>query len=126
MNFEETAEFKKDVKALKKRVPTLIGDIKRVKPRIEALYIVGDGMTPDEHTEFRKQFFEGKKAAILPGSTQESEVIKLRLDTDTTQYRKKLRLVFVAVRTDDTVRFIEIYAKNDKTREDTKRYKSYL
>jgi hypothetical protein len=38
----------------------------------------------------------------------------------------KLRLVFVAIVNADTVTFIEIYSKNDKSREDAQRVKKYL
>lgn len=125
MNFDETPEFKKDVKALKKRVPTLSGDLARAKVRVESLYITGDDMDDADLAEFRTQFFSGKIATILPGSTEEVEIIKIRLDSDTNQYRNKLRLVFTAVRTDKRVLFVEIYSKNDKDREDTARIKRY-
>ena len=125
MNFDETPEFKKDVKALKKRVPTLSGDLARAKVRVESLYITGDDMDDADLAEFRTQFFSGKIATILPGSAEEVEIIKIRLDSDTHQYRNKLRLVFTAVRTDKRVLFVEIYSKNDIDREDTARIKRY-
>ena len=126
MNFDEVSEFQKDVKALKKRVRTIESDIKRVKSRIEALYVVGDGMTVEEHAEFRKQFFASKKANLLSGSSDEIDVIKMRLDTDSDQFHTKLRLVFTAVRRGDKIHFIEIYSKSDKLREDARRIKKYI
>lgn len=125
MNFDEAPEFKKDVKALKKRVPTLSDDLARARIRVESLYIAGDDMSDADLAEFRTQFFSGKVATILPGSTNDIEIIKIRLDSDTNQYRNKLRLVFTAVRTDKRVLFVEIYSKNDKDREDTARIKRY-
>jgi hypothetical protein len=126
MNFDETPEFQKDVKALRKRVRTLAADIERVKPRVAALYVLGDSMSAEELTEFRNQFFDGRKATILSGSTDEVEVIKMRLDTDTDQFRTKLRLVFVAIRRGNSVRFVEIYSKSDKLREDSRRIERCL
>ena len=126
MNFDEVPEFQKDIRALKKRVRTITSDIERVKLRIEALYIVGDGMTVNEHAEFREQFFASKKATVLPGSIDGVEIIKMRLDTDTDQFRTKLRLVFVAIRQGNQIRFIEIYSKSDKPREDSRRIERYL
>lgn len=93
MNFDETAEFKKDVKALKKRVPTLQSDLKRACKLVESLYVRGDDMSEDDLREYKKLFFAGKNAAILERST-EYEVVKIRLDTDTNTFRNKLRLVF--------------------------------
>ncbi len=122
MNFEQTPEFKKDIKALAKRVPTIQSDVKRVRSKVEALYI----KSPEYNlAEYRKQFFASKKAAILPGSTDEIEIIKMRLDTDSPQYRQKLRIVFVAIRQNDKILLVELYSKNNKSREDSSRIKKY-
>lgn len=125
MIFDETLEFQKDVKALKKRVPTLQSDLARAKVRVESLYVPGDDMTEADLAEFRAQFFSGKIAAILPGSTPEAEIVKIRLDSDTDQYRSKLRLVFTAVKKGNEILLIELYSKNDKSREDAQRIKKY-
>ena len=125
MNFNESSEFTKDVKALKKRVPTLTSDLRRAKVRIKSLYVTGDNMTKADLSEFRKQFFSGKIATILPESTNEVEVIKMRLDTDTRQYKNKLRVVVVAIRKQNDVKFIELYSKNNKARENNRRIKKY-
>lgn len=125
MNFDETPEFRKDVKALTKRVPTLAADLKRVRARIESLYMLGDDMNEAELAEFRMQFFSGKVATTLPGSTSEVEIVKIRLDSDTDQYRNKLRVIFTSIKTGDRVTFIEIYSKNDKDREDSARIRRY-
>lgn len=126
MNFDETIEFRKDVKTLKKRVPTLRDDLKRAKIRIESLYVLGDDMSEADLTEFRAQFFSGKIATILPGSTNDIEIVKVRLDSDTDQFRSKLRLVFTAIRTKNEILFVELYLKNDKSREDISRIKKYI
>lgn len=125
MNFDESPEFTKDVKAFKKRVPTLQADLARMKKRITRLYVIGDDMKEADFAEFRTQFFSGKVATILPGSTDDLEIIKIRLESDTEQYRGKLRLVFTAVKKDNNVLFVELYSKNDKDREDTRRLRKY-
>lgn len=121
MNFSESPEFQKDIKALGKKVRTLQSDIQRVYARIEPLYVPVKDV--DLET-YRKLFFDGKRATILR-QTETYEIIKMRLDTDTRTMQGKLRLVFVAVVSSGTVTFVEIYAKNNKAREDQQRIKKY-
>lgn len=120
MNYSRVPEFEKDVKALKKRVRSLEGDLERAKHLIEALYRHPDA----EQTEFKKLFLAGKKATILT-KTGAVEVVKMRLDTDTDSYRGKLRLVFAVAVDKAEVSFIELYSKNDKPREDQRRLRRY-
>ncbi len=120
MNYSRVPEFEKDVKALKKRVRSLEGDLERAKHLIEALY----GHPDAEQVEFKKRFLAGKKATILT-KTGAVEVVKMRLDTDTDSYRGKLRLVFAVAVDKAEVSFIELYSKNDKPREDQRRLRRY-
>ena len=120
MNYSRVPEFEKDVKALKKRVRSLEGDLERAKHLIEVLYRHPDA----EQTEFKKLFLAGKKATILT-KTGVVEVVKMRLDTDTDSYRGKLRLVFAVAVDKAEVSFIELYSKNDKPREDQRRLRRY-
>ena len=120
MNYSRVPEFEKDVKALKKRVRSLEGDLERAKHLIEVLYRRPDA----EQTEFKKLFLAGKKATILT-KTGVVEVVKMRLDTDTDSYRGKLRLVFAVAVDKAEVSFIELYSKNDKPREDQRRLRRY-
>lgn len=120
MNYSRVPEFKKDAKALKKRVRSLEGDLERAKHLIEVLY----GRHDAEQTEFKKRFLAGKKATILT-KTGAVEVVKMRLDTDTDSYRGKLRLVFAVAVDRAEVSFIELYSKNDKPREDQRRLRRY-
>ena len=120
MNYSRVPEFEKDVKALKKRVRSLEGDLERAKHLIEALY----GHSDAEQAEFKKLFLAGKKATILT-KTGVVEVVKMRLDTDTDSYRGKLRLVFAVAVDKAEVSFIELYSKNDKPREDQRRLRRY-
>lgn len=120
MNYSRVPEFEKDVKALKKRVRSLEGDLERTKHLIEVLY----RHPYAEQTEFKKRFLAGKKATILT-KTGAVEVVKMRLDTDTDSYRGKLRLVFAVAVDKAEVSFIELYSKNDKPREDQRRLRRY-
>lgn len=123
MNFSETPEFKKDVKRLSKKWRSIPMDIEAVKPYILPLYT----HQTDEVTanEYRRAFFAGKIAAIL--HTQEGvEVVKMRLDVADLGRSDKVRIIFIAVKTNDTIRFVELYAKNEKSREDSSRYRSYI
>jgi hypothetical protein len=122
MRFNESPEFQKDVKTLSKRVRTLKSDIARVCARIEPLYVPVKDV---DIVTYRGLFFDGKRATILH-KTRTHEVIKMRLDTDTRTNQGTLRLVFVAVISSGAVTFIEIFAKNDKSREDMQRVKKYL
>lgn len=122
MNFNESPEFKKDIKALSKKVRTIKSDLMPVYALIEQLYVPGG----DERLKkYRSLFFDGKRATILHQS-QTHEVIKMRLDTETRSMSGKLRLVFIAVISDGAVTFIELYAKNVKNREDQQRIQKYL
>lgn len=126
MNFDETPEFKKDVKAFGKRVPTLKNDVERVKPKLEALYVKPEGLDEEQWVEYKNNFFDNKRATKLKGYPPGLDVIKLRLDTDTLQYSGKLRLVCVMVVDANDMRLVEIYSKNDKVRENSARIKKYL
>lgn len=123
MNFSQTPEFQKDVKRLSKKVKTLAGDLAAAERYIAPLY---QKLAPDvDVAEYRCSFFAGKRAAILPGSTDKIEIVKMRLVTNTLRFRQELRLVCVAVVDDDSVTFVELYSKNDKSREDTSRISKY-
>lgn len=125
MNYSQTPEFGKDVKILAKKIPTLESDLERVKLKIEALYIRNSEIKEEEFQEFRKSFFSGKKATILFHGDS-FEVVKMRLDTDSDFYRNKLRLIFVAIISQNQVNFIELYSKNNTQREDARRIKKYI
>lgn len=126
MNFDETSEFGKDIKSFRKRVPTLKSDIERAKPKLESLYIQPEGLNDEQWTEYKNNFFDNKRATKLKGYSPEVDVIKLRLDTDTTQYKNRLRLVCVIVVSSTTMTLVELYAKSDKDREDAKRIRKYI
>ncbi len=126
MNFDESSEFGKDVKSFRKRVPTLKSDIERAKPKLESLYVQPEGLDEAQWVEYKNNFIDNKRATKLKGYPPDVDVIKLRLDTDTVQYKNKLRLMCVIVVANTTMTLIELYAKNDKDREDEKRIRKYL
>lgn len=68
---------------------------------------------------YRDGFFSGKHVAVLK-TTSRGEAIKMRLNVADLGRNDKVRAVFVA-----TIKFVELYAKNDKEREDSARIKKY-
>ena len=123
MNFNEAPEFQKDVKRLTKKWRSIPNDIEAAKKYIEPLYIIkADDV---EVVEYRRDFFNGKNAAILK-ENDSTEVIKMRLDVADLGRNDKVRIVFVTMKNDDGITFIELFAKNDKDREDEKRIKKYF
>lgn len=122
LNFEQSPEFAKDIKVLTKRWRSIPNDLQNAKRAITPLYVP----IPDvDIKELRDSFFATKRAAIVV-SGEDFEVVKMRFDCTALGNDKKTRLVFVAFVKSNTVTFVEMYAKNDKEREDPKRYKKYL
>ena len=122
MNFDYSPEFQKDLKRLTKKWRSLPRDIESVERDILPLYVEQKGV---DIIRLREAFFGGYKAAVLI-TTADAEVIKMRLDCESLGTNSKTRLVFVAVKTEGMIRFVELYAKNDKPREDSARYRKYL
>ena len=123
MNFSEAPEFKKEAKKLAKRWRSIPEDIEAAKLYILPLYeqLAADVVI----VEYRREFFAGRKAAILKTSDS-AEVIKMRLDVASAGRNDTVRIIFVAIKTTDTITFIELYAKSDKDREDKQRIKEYM
>ncbi len=124
MNFEQAKEFQRELKALAKKWRSLPNDLLDAQKQITDLYI-GQG-DDDKLLEYRAAFFNGKRATILTTTPQGKEVVKMRLDCESLGTSDKLRIVFIAIRSDNSIIFIELFAKNQKTREDTQRIKKYL
>jgi mRNA-degrading endonuclease RelE of RelBE toxin-antitoxin system len=122
MNFEQTPEFQKDLKRLSKKWRSLPDDIKAAQRDILPLYIEQEGV---DIVRLREAFFGGYKAAILT-TTDSVEVVKMRLDVADLGRNDKVRIIFVAVKSHECITFIELYAKNEKSREDQARIKRYL
>lgn len=124
MNFDQADEFKKELRKLQKKWRSLPSDLQKAEKRIIDLYIDQDNS--DNLAEYRAAFFNGKRAAILQSLNDGREVVKMRLDCASLGSNDKIRLIFIAVRKADAVIFIELYAKNQKDREDNSRIKKYL
>lgn len=123
MNFNETPEFTKDVKRLAKRWRSIPTDIKAAKQYILPLY---EQLADDvDMAEYRREFFAGKTATILH-TNSDVEIAKMRLDIADLGRSHTVRIVFVAVKQRRMITFVELYAKNDKEREDQTRIKKYL
>ena len=93
MNFEQTDEFKKELKAFSKKWRSL-------------------------------SFFANKKAAVIKITLQDAEAVKIRLDCRSLGNKSILRVIYIRNR--HTITFVELYSKNEKAREDSKRLQSYL
>ena len=118
MIFSEAPEFIKDVKRLQKKWHSIPNDLEAAKQYIVPLY---EQLAKDVNVEtYRTDFFAGKRAAILH-TADGVEVIKMRLDVSERTAKDKVRIVFVAMKTEGQIRFIEMYAKNEKPREDKTR-----
>lgn len=123
LNFDEVPEFAKDLKALKKKWRSLPSDVDDAKLQIEALY--GTILQGEALKEFREGFFGTKRATILQAG-HGYEVVKMRLDCATLGSDKKTRLIFVVIVANNTVRLVELFAKNANEREDARRLRRYL
>lgn len=123
MNFDESDEFKKDVKRLSKKWRSLPDDIEAVKVNILPLYIeISKDVSVDW---YRQAFFNNKRAAII-STNEKYEIVKMRLDVESLGSDSKTRIIFVAAKHENTITFLELFAKNDKTKADVQRYKKYL
>jgi hypothetical protein len=121
MIFEETSEFRKELKALGKKWRSLPDDLEKLTRVIRLLYVSADGVTPEE---FRKGFFATKKAAVLQSVSEIVEVVKVRLDCRSLGSKDMIRITYI--RKEKRIILLEIYAKNDKNREDIVRIRKYL
>ena len=123
MNFSEAPEFTKEVKHFAKKWRSVPNDIKVARQSIVPLYEqIVNGVDTDQ---YRQRFFNGKTATILY-TNADTEVIKMRLDVESLGRNDKVRIVFIAIKNANDIKFIELYAKNEKPREDAKRIRRYL
>lgn len=122
MNFDETPEFQRDIKALAKRWRSIPSDLERAKLAITPLYVP---VKEVDIAELRNAFFSTNRATILK-SGDGYEVVKMRFDCASLGSDKKTRLVFIALVSKNVVHFIELFAKSGKEREDIKRINKYI
>lgn len=119
MLFERTPQFRRELKALSKRWPSLPDDLEKAQQVIEALF--QDYAEPSS-AELRKSFFNGRRAAILSQDGR-SEVVKMRLDCASLGSKDVLRCVFAFDIDTGSATLVELYSKTDRPREDTARWR---
>ncbi len=124
MNYSTSSEFDSEFKSLSKRWRSLPSDFIPVKKSLPLLYAAQADETEENLRVRRDQFFNNKRATILHTS-EAGEIVKMRLDCASLGNKDMLRLVFVYVREGNTIKFIELFSKNDKSREDVNRIKRY-
>lgn len=108
MNFEELAEFKKDLKLLLKKYKTLHDDLDVVKKVLQ--------VTPDERPPFSFRMDHlGLKTCIIKVKKIACKALKGR------GVNSGLRLIYAHFPEEQRIVFIELYHKNDKESEDRDR-----
>jgi hypothetical protein len=108
MNFEELAEFKKDLKLLLKKYKTLHDDLDVVKKVLQ--------VTPDERPPFSFCINHlGLKTCIIKVKKIACKALKGR------GVNSGLRLIYAHFPEEQRIVFIELYHKNDKESEDRDR-----
>lgn len=107
MKFSETIKFSKEFERLAEKYPSLSADLEELKKIISEI----PGGT-------------GKHFAVL-SAREGLKIIKARLFC---RYLKgsSLRIVYCHREAERTIEFIEIFPKNEKSREDETRIKEYL
>lgn len=110
MNFNYLDEFLNDLKKLKKKIPSLEEDLKNFEKFIPAVNF-------DNNKRFTILFRNDEKGIKL---------IKTRLMVRSLKGSSKTRLIFSFHIHKDSIDFIEIYLKNEKSRENSTRIKTYI
>ena len=117
VNYEETPEFQKDFKRLRKRFRTLPEDLKRAKVNaIELLHI----HKINNRSVFFIPNFCSKDVKTCKLKKVACRALKGR------GAKSGIRIIYVFLQKSRRVVFIEIYFKGDKKREDYGRIKKYL
>jgi hypothetical protein len=126
MNFNTSSEFDRELKRFSKSWPSLKTDFTPVYKTLPLLYAVLENETDIDLRLRRSNFFNNKRATLLHTIGAGVEVVKMRLDCKSLGNKDVLRLVFVYIQNGDTIEFIELYSKTEKSREDQQRIKKYL
>jgi mRNA-degrading endonuclease YafQ of YafQ-DinJ toxin-antitoxin module len=108
MNFEELAEFKKDLKNLIKKYRSLNDDLDVVKKVLE--------VTPDERPPFSFRIDNlGLETCVIKVKKIACKTLKGK------GVNSGLRLIYAYFQNENKIILIELYHKNDKENEDRKR-----
>lgn len=119
MNFDQAPEFAKELKKLSKKWRRLPEDLLVLQAAITTLYKDANGL---QATHIREAFFSTRKGAVLTVLSNDSEVVKVRLDSQDLD-SDKLRVTYI--RRHDAVLLVELFAKNEKSRENQERITKY-
>lgn len=108
IHYEETDEFKKELKILKRKYKSLLRDLEILKKVLDVF--------PNGNS--KSKFFTLTK-------NSDYTIIKTRLFCSTLR-DSSLRIIYAYSATENKIVFIELYYKGNKTNHDTERIKSYL
>ncbi len=110
MNFNYPEDFVRDLKRLKKKFPSLEGDLKNFERFISAV-----------------DFDNNKRFVTLSCDLQKGvRILKTRLMVRSLKGSSMTRLIFSFCVKQNAIDFIEIYLKSRKSREDSARISAYL
>jgi len=110
MHFNYLDDFVKDLKKLKKKIPSLEGDLKNFEKALPAV-----------------DFDNNKRFITLTNNPKKGvRIIKTRLMVRSLKGSTKTRVVFAFRVYGNSIDFIEIYLKNHQTRENSARISEYL
>ena len=120
MNFDQDPRFKQELKKLSRKYKNLAEDLKTFC-RVHGL-IHG----PQAGDSPRRNLFAGNNASCLHGGwSSKNIIVKARLDSSDLD-SKMVRVVYHLNPEESTITLLEIYVKNQKSNEDTKRWREYV
>jgi len=117
INYEETEEFRKDLKGLLKRFPTLKEDLELAKRTTIELFHLQE---LNNHSIFPIPRFCSEKIMICKIKKFACRALKGR------GARSGMRIIYAFLADEDRVIFVEIYFKGNQDLEDQNRIKSLL
>lgn len=119
--FNESPEFQKELKKLSKKWRSLPTDLLLAQKVITGLYVSQPGVSTEQ---LRSELFSGSRATLIR-SSNDLEIVKMRLLCKDLKSDKMVRIVFIFIKNNNRVFLIEMYAHNDKNREDSYRINKY-
>lgn len=114
MNFSEAPEFSKELKKIRKLYRSINDDLIEFKKVVAVL-----------HKREMAHLFSSSAYAKLSISDTHT-VIKARFDCASLGNKQLLRIVVIVSNNGTSATFIEIYAKNTKSREDSNRIRKHF
>ena len=114
MNFKETSEFSKEIKKLSKSYCSIDQDFFEFKKVVAVL-----------HQIEMNHIFQSNSFTKLSVS-QTHTVVKARFDCASLGNKQLLRIIVIVKNDGSEALFVELYAKNSKSREDSTRIHKYL